>query len=270
MVGSRAIWATCKGRIDALADTSPALYIRRTVATIELTWADDSNVAFEQLTASVKRALAKHTPPVRIVEAGCGRKWALGDLGTEIQITGIDLDPEALRLRVEQRKDLDTAIQGDLMEVEVPAASYDMVFSSWVLEHLEDPEAALDRFFSWLRPGGLVVAILPDRDTAKGFLTRISPFFIHVWYYRWVMGRPTAGKPGYEPYHTHYGKVVGRKGIEEYCCRHGYRVVDEIAVRVARGDFGLLTRVVSKMVGWLSFGKLDGEYCDIAVVVEKP
>lgn len=236
----------------------------------KISWAENSDVAFEQLTASVKHALAGRPQPVRIVEAGCGRKWALGDLGTEIHVTGIDLDPEALRLRIERRKDLDVAIHGDLMEVEVPACSCDMVFSSWVLEHLERPDGALDRFFSWLRPGGLVVAIFPDRDTAKGFVTRVSPFFVHVWWYRWVLGRPTAGKPGYEPYRTHFGRVVGRKGIEEYCRRHGYRVLAQIGIRVSRSDVGLLTRVMSRVIGRLSFGKLDGEYCDIAIVLEKP
>lgn len=237
--------------------------------TSELTWVDNSIVAFQQLTDSVRKALARHEPPVRIVEAGCGRKWALGDLGVDIHVTGIDLDAEALRLRLEQQNDLDTAIHGDLMQVEVDKESYDVVFSSWVLEHLEHPDVALDRFFSWLRPGGLVVAIFPDRDTAKGFVTRMSPFFIHVWYYRWIKRRPTAGKPGYEPYHTYYGPEVGRKGIERYCERHGYRVVDEIAVRVSRSDDGALTRMVSKVVGWLSFGRLDGEYCDIGIVLEK-
>jgi SAM-dependent methyltransferase len=234
-----------------------------------LSWAENSVVAFQKLTAAVKQVLAGRSPPVRIVEAGCGRQWALGDLGTAIHVTGIDLDPEALRLRVERRKDLDVAIHGDLMEVELAAGSYDVVFSSWVLEHLEHPDAALDRFFSWLRPGGLVVAIFPDRDTAKGFATRVSPFFVHVWYYRWALGRRTAGKPGYEPYPTHYGEVVGRKGMAEYCNRHGYRVLAEIAVRVDPGDVGLVASAVSKMIGWLSFGRLDGKYCDVAFVLQK-
>jgi hypothetical protein len=48
---------------------------------IEFKWADNSDVAFERLTASVKRALAGFAAPVRIIEAGCGRKWGLGDLG---------------------------------------------------------------------------------------------------------------------------------------------------------------------------------------------
>jgi SAM-dependent methyltransferase len=235
----------------------------------ELSWAENSFVAFQLLTAAVRKALAGRPAPVRIVEAGCGRRWALGDLQTEIHVTGIDLDPEALRLRVEQRKDLDVAIHGDLMEVELPAGSYDVVFSSWVLEHLERPDAALDRFFSWLRPGGLVVAMFPDRDTAKGFATRMSPFFVHVWYYRWLLGRPTAGRPGYEPYPTHYGSVVGRKGMAEYCRRNGYRILDEVAVRVDRSDVGLLTRVMNRLIGWLSFGRLDAGYCDVAVVLEK-
>ena len=68
-----------------------------------MSWAENSDVAFEHLTASVKRALAGRPAPVRIVEAGCGRRWALGDLGTEIHVTGIDRDREALRLRVERQ-----------------------------------------------------------------------------------------------------------------------------------------------------------------------
>lgn len=236
----------------------------------EVRWAENSDVAFERLTASLKQALAGRPPPVRIVEAGCGRKWALGDLGARIHLTGIDLDPEALRRRVEERKDLDVAILGNLMEVELPEGSCDVVFNSWVLEHLEHPEAALDRFFSWVRPGGLVVAIFPDRETAKGFVTRISPFFVHVWWYRWVQGRPTAGKPGFEPYPTYFGRVVGRRGMEAYCRRHGYRVLDQIGIRVSRSEVGLLTHSMSRLIGWLSLGRLDGGYSDIAVVLQKP
>ena len=230
-----------------------------------MSWAENSDVAFEHLTASVKRALAGRPAPVRIVEAGCGRRWALGDLGTEIHVTGIDRDREALRLRVERQKDLDVAIHGDLMDVEVPHGQSDLVFSSWVLEHLDHPEAALERFFTWVRPGGLVVAIFPDRDTAKGFFTRHSPFFLHVWWYRWVRGRRTAGKPGYEPYRTPFGRVVGRRGIAEYCRRKGYRVLAQYAIGVSRSDVGLFTLAMSKLIGWLTFGKLAGEYCDIAV-----
>ena len=248
----------------------PRLQYSRTMSGTEITWAENSDLAFEQLTVSLRQALAGRSTPLRIIEAGCGRKWALGDLSTEMHITGIDLDPEALRLRIEQRKDLDVAIHGDLMEVDVPPGSCDMVFSSYVLEHLRRPAAALDRFFSWLRPGGLVVAIFPDRESAKGFMTRISPFFVHVWWYRWVMRRPNAGKPGYEPYRTYFGSVLGRKGIEEYCCRHGYSVRAQIGIRLSRSDVGLLTCVLSRVIGWLSFGRLDGENCDIAIVLEKP
>ena len=122
------------------------------------------------------------------------------------------------------------------------------MFSSYVLEHLEQPDVALDRFFDWLRPGGLCALIIPDKDTAKGFATRFSPFFVHVWYYRWVKGRPTAGKPGYEPYRTFYKSVVCRKGLRAYAEARGHRVVAEIPIRLQRDDEGLVTTVATRII----------------------
>jgi len=219
------------------------------------------------LTETVREHLEDFDRPLRVIEAGCGRAWTLGEIG-ERHITGIDLDAEAMRLRIEVAQDLDQAVLGDLMTVELERGAYDLVFSSYVLEHLEHPDVALDRYFSWLRPGGLVAIIIPDRDTAKGFTTRISPFFLHVWYYRWIKGRKTAGKPGYEPYHTHYGKVVGVKGIEEYCRSRNRRVVRKILIATNSSDDGRITSWASRAIQLLSFGRLNGEYCNVAIVLE--
>lgn len=235
----------------------------------QLTWAVNHREAYDLLTDGVRRALANGSDFLQVLEAGCGRSWALGDLGKELRLTGIDLDAEALRLRIEERGDLDEAIHGDLMTVPVPENHYDLVFSSFVLEHLEHPDLALDRFFSWLRPGGLVAVIIPDRDTAKGFATRLSPFKIHVWYYRWVKGRKTAGQSGYEPYRTFYGKVVGRAGLEQYCASRGHRMVNEIAIPINSDDDGRLTTAISKLIGWVTFRRVRGDYCNLAVIMAK-
>lgn len=237
--------------------------------TIKLTRAINHRQAYELLTDSVRRALPDREGAVKVLEAGCGRSWALGDLGAEIHLTGIDLDAEALRLRIEERGDLDDAIHGDLMTVPVDENYYDLVFSSFVLEHLEHPDQALDRFFSWLRSDGLVAVIIPDRDTGKGFATRLSPFKVHVWYYRWIKRRKTAGKPGYEPYRTFYGVVVGRAGLEEYCATRGHRIVEEIPIAMNTSDDGGLATLTSKLIGWMSLGRLRGDYCDLAVVMAK-
>jgi hypothetical protein len=239
------------------------------MSTPQLTVVTNHRQAYELLTDSVRRALPDRDRVVNVLEAGCGRSWALGDLDAKIHLTGIDLDAEALRLRIEEKRDLDEAIHGDLMSVQVKENYYDLVFSSFVLEHLERPRQALDRFFSWSRSDGLVAVIIPDRDTGKGFATRLSPFKVHVWYYRWIKRRKTAGKPGYEPYRTFYGAVVGRAGLEEYCATNGHRIVDEIAIAMNTDDDGRLATVSSKVIGWLSFGRLRGDYCNLAVVMAK-
>ena len=238
------------------------------MATTAIIWAADHREAYATVTSVVRDNLPQNRT-IDVVEAGCGRAWVLGPIADDVRITGIDLDAEALRIRVEETRDLDTAIHGDLMTVEVDDASVDLVFSSYVLEHLEQPDVALDRFFDWLRPGGLCALIIPDKDTAKGFATRFSPFFVHVWYYRWVKGRPTAGKPGYEPYRTFYKPVVCRKGLRAYAEARGHRVVAEIPIRLQRDDEGLVTTVATRIIKVLSLGRYRDDYCNFAVVLAK-
>jgi SAM-dependent methyltransferase len=234
-----------------------------------LTFAHGHREAYDQLTQAVRDNLPAHDGTIKVVEAGCGRAWTLGDLGARTHILGIDLDGEALRLRAEQQGDLDEILHGDLMEVRLNPSEYDLVFNSFVLEHLEKPADALDRFFKWLKPGGVVAVIIPDKDTAKGFATRLSPFFVHVWYYRWIKGRKTAGKPGYEPYRTFYGPEVSRKGLEQYCRQRGHDVVSEVAIAMTRDDEGTFTWLVSKAISAISFGKLRSDYCNLIVVMKK-
>jgi 2-polyprenyl-3-methyl-5-hydroxy-6-metoxy-1,4-benzoquinol methylase len=51
--------------------------------------------------------------------------------------------------------------------------SFDVVFSSFVLEHVQRADVALKNFATWLKPGGLLILRLPERSTARAFLTRI-------------------------------------------------------------------------------------------------
>jgi 2-polyprenyl-3-methyl-5-hydroxy-6-metoxy-1,4-benzoquinol methylase len=73
--------------------------------------------------------------PLEILEAGCGRRWP-HELKMQYRLTGVDTDAEALKARVEQRKDLDVAILGDIRTVDLPESSYDVVYCGWVLEHI--------------------------------------------------------------------------------------------------------------------------------------
>lgn len=92
--------------------------------------------------------------PLSILEAGCGQRWTFDLSGTEYTLTGVDLDPVALELRKTKTRDLDVAIVGDIASIELPVESFDVVYSSFVLEHVQRADVAVKNFARWLKPGG--------------------------------------------------------------------------------------------------------------------
>jgi SAM-dependent methyltransferase len=210
---------------------------------------------------------------IKILEAGCGRLWPL-DLGeVDYHLTGADLDPAALQLRLDLQQDLDAAIEGDLCTMALPAQSFDVVYSAYVLEHIRDADVALDNMIQALRPGGLLVLRIPDPDTARGLVTRNSPFWFHVLYYRWVMKRPKAGTPGHAPYPVYYHPVISKPGLQAYARVRGLRCLGLFSddfVRDGKGVAGLLFRAGARAISWLSFGRFTSAYNDLVYLLEKP
>ena len=76
-------------------------------------------------------------------------------------LAGIELDPDAAR---EGAQYFDAAIIGDLLEgLRGPwDAPFDVVVAGDVLEHLPDPEIALEVLRPLLAPGGVLLASLPN------------------------------------------------------------------------------------------------------------
>lgn len=60
--------------------------------------------------------------------------------------------------------------------------SFDLVFSEYVFEHLEDPAAALDEIGRVLRPGGEVVLLVPNPAHYYAKIAALTPFWFHVFY----------------------------------------------------------------------------------------
>ncbi|MFI0450930.1 class I SAM-dependent methyltransferase [Actinomadura sp. 6N118] len=117
---------------------------------------------------------------IHILEAGCG--WGHGlDLGArERQVIGVDLDAPALRAHASRRTDLDAWHLGDLRTVPMPPRAYDIVHATYLIERVPNAELVLDRFVAALKPGGLLLVRIRDRNTAFGFLDRKLP--------RWLSG----------------------------------------------------------------------------------
>jgi len=225
-------------------------------------------------------AVARSKPYLSILEAGCGRRWPVDLNEIPHELTGVDLDERALAHRRDVVGDLHHAVLGDLATVTFDPGTFDVIFCSYVLEHVRGAEHVLGKFVAWLRPGGLLIIKIPGRETVIAWLTRILPFWLHVAFYRYVLERPEAGKPGHAPYPVYHDRVLSLAGIGDYCETHSLRIREEFGM-----DFGFhynhlsLTRVqrlkllaitsLITMVGALSCGLLESRYGGLLFVIEK-
>ena len=100
----------------------------------------------------------------RVLDVGC----ASGELGAALkeqgrarEVVGLELSAEAA---ARARRYLDRVVEGDIEAVEVPCPQgyFDLLLYADVLEHLKNPWALVARHRRFLRPGGRVVASLPN------------------------------------------------------------------------------------------------------------
>lgn len=225
-----------------------------------------------RIAAAIRAVALRAGRTIQILEAGCGIRWPIDLHDIDYRLTGADLDPAALELRLSLEKDLDEAIECDLCTVPLPSASFDVVYSAYVLEHIRQADIALNNMVSALRPGGLLVLRIPDPDTARGFVTRHTPFWFHVFYHRWVMKLPKAGTPGHAPYPTYYHPVISRRGIQVHAREQGLRcreIYSDDFARDGKGLAGHLFRNGAKLVELLSFGRFTSRYNDLIYIFEK-
>lgn len=202
-----------------------------------------------------------------VLEAGCGRFWPLklDDIG--VTMTGIDADAEAIKART----DLAKSIVGDICdEALAPREGFDVVFNSYVLEHVRGAEKALRNLIGWTRPGGLLILRIPDRDSAYGAVTRLTPLWFHILYKRLVQRFKESGEPGFGPYPTYHEKVVSVDGVKAVCAATGCEIVDHFA----HGYYltypgGGVARRLAQAVWLLSFGRFAWKHNDLTFVIRK-
>jgi SAM-dependent methyltransferase len=217
--------------------------------------------------------LAARKGALRILEAGCGTIWPLRLEGVEYQLTGVDVDRDALAVRQRTARPTDRLMYGDLRTRELFAAEeFDAIYNSFVLEHVDGAERVLDNFMYWLKPGGTLILRIPDGDSVYGFVTRMTPFWFHVLIKKYVQKLPNAGKPGYDPFPVFYDDVVSRRGIHRYCADRGCKVHDEAGWGSYLPKHGLLAALqwtFVRIVSLLSLNKLDWRYNNLTFVIEK-
>jgi len=217
-----------------------------------------------------RKACSNHA--LGVLEAGCGTEWELDLRGVRYTLTGIDIDKNALDIRKNQ-KDLDIAILGDLRTATLKESEYDVIYNSNVLEHIDGAEGVLENFVKWLKPGGVLILRMPNRDSVWGFLTRTTPFWFHVFYKKYIQGNKNAGKPGHDPFPTFFDKVVSRRGIYEFCEKHGLVIIAEYSVRYRpknRRPLWFIQSWLAWIVHLASLKRLSVKFANLIYVIEQP
>lgn len=163
----------------------------------------------EILDSTYRRLLS---PEVRALDAGAGAGERFPNDYRSLcrEIVGVDLDP-----RVTTNPTLHRGVVAPLDALPFPDASFDLVFSRWVFEHLPEPERVVHEIARVLRPGGRAVVITPSRFHYMTVISSLTPLRFHRGVNR-VLGRK-----GEDVFQTAY-RANTRRRLTELFRREGF------------------------------------------------
>ena len=100
-------------------------------------------------------------PAAPILDVGCGNGSMLMALKSRgyTNLSGVEIDPTAADRARQSGIRVKT---GELVNVDFPAESFDLIRLGHVIEHVCDPVAVLRRAFDLLRPGGYIFGETPN------------------------------------------------------------------------------------------------------------
>jgi SAM-dependent methyltransferase len=215
-------------------------------------------------------------PPAElaIYEAGGGSTSFL-PLGVleRAHVTVVDIDEDQIRNNAYAHK----TILGDIQSYRFQPNSFDLVICYNVIEHLPDVEAALLGFCEALRPGGLILIGAPNPKSLSGVVTRYSPHWFHVWFYRHVRGDKRAGEPGQAPFPTFFHPLVSLSRLEAFANAHGLQVTYKKEyesprfpeMRARTPVFAALLDAAAAIINLFLPGKADVRRGDYHVILRK-
>ncbi len=210
---------------------------------------------------------------IQIYEAGGGSlSYLPAQLLETADVTAVDIDDAQLQKNSYAK----TKIRGDIQVTEFPPRSFDLVACNFVIEHLDRPDLAINRFFTALKPGGLVFIAAPNPRSFTGFVTKYTPHWFHVLCYRLLLGNKNAGQPGHAPFPVVYHPVASPARLIEFCKRGGYRVVyfrefESAQLGNLRDRSPATSRILSALLRGLEIVLRRNVRCgDFHIVLERP
>jgi SAM-dependent methyltransferase len=151
--------------ISALAEDDPAFNISGDESTPALLSAEERHFWHRSRNRIILSRLARLgiTPGARFLELGCGAGCVASELARAgYEVTGVDGHRDLLRIARRRSPALRLWLH-DLRRGtgELPARDFDAAGLFDVIEHLDDPAAALREALACVRPGGFVLGTVP-------------------------------------------------------------------------------------------------------------
>ncbi len=199
---------------------------------------------------------AEHGPGTRVLEAGCGRFKHFAYPET-MKIAGLDISADQL----ERNQYADETFLGDVQTFELDR-QFDVVVSIFVLEHVDDPEAALDNMLAWTRPGGLLVLAVPNALSVKGLVTKFTPFWFHHLAYKLIY------RVEYSIFPTTLKFCIAPGALKKRLAEHEV-VHEEYGEEKLAEPFHLLYRGAMGLLRILSLGRWHPERSNYQLVIRK-
>jgi SAM-dependent methyltransferase len=211
---------------------------------------------------------------LKIYEAGGGSTSFLPlDVLRRAHVTVVDIDEDQIRNNSYAQQ----TILGDVQSWRFAPGSFDLVICYNVIEHLADAEAALSGFCECLRGGGLILIGAPNPRSLSGVVTKYSPHWFHVWFYRYVRGHEKAGQPGEPPFPTFFHPLVTPSRLEKFASSRGLEVIYSRQyesprfpeMRARKPWLAALLDAAATAMNFLLPGKTDVRHGDYHLILRK-
>ena len=171
-------------------------------------------------TARYQALVAKYIKPhFKILDLGCGRGGIVERLGTAGKWMGIDPDWNSLKLH---RRPVLLRCCADAKKLPIAKHSFDMVVSSWVMEHLSEPGHVFSEIVRVLRPGGHFFFLTPN---VKHPIPRLSHSLINNLAAQRVLVQRLYNRVPVDTFSVQY-RANTWESIDEFAARVGLQLVE--------------------------------------------
>jgi SAM-dependent methyltransferase len=225
---------------------------------------------------AVHETLSAKLPPGRlaIYEAGGGSTSFLPlGIWNRAHVTVVDIDADQIRNNdYAQEK-----ILGDVQTYRFKHGSFDLVICYNVIEHLPDVRSALLGFCEALKQDGLILIGAPNPNSLSGIVTKHTPHWFHVWFYRYVLGDKKAGLPGEAPFPTFFHPLVTPARLDAFARDQGLEVIYRKEyesprfpeMRSRKPMFAGLLDLAANAMNFLLLKRADVRHGDYHVILRK-